>query len=91
VPPSLLVDAAAQQGGFSWVNLAILVVVALVAWPLYKKLRASISRSRRERWAREEQGRPFLTKESDPDLRREDAPPSDDSGAAGGTGDNGGR
>ncbi len=72
MPRSLVVDAAAPQGGFSWVNLAIFVVVALVVWPLYKKLRASISRGRRERWAREEeQQRPYLPEESDPDLRRD--------------------
>jgi len=89
MPRSLPVDVAAQQGGFSWVNLAILVVVAVVVWPLYKRLRRSISRSRRERWAREEKGRAFLTEESDPDLRRRDAPPSDEVGTTS-TGDNGG-
>ncbi len=45
---------AAQQQGFSWANLVILIVVALVAWPLYKTLRSAISRNRRERWARQE-------------------------------------
>jgi len=85
MPQSLVVDAAAQQVGFSWVNLAILVVVAAVVWPLYQKLRGSVSQGRRERWAREEEGRLFLTEDSDPDLRRSDAP-SDDAGAAGGTG-----
>ncbi len=45
---------AVQQEGFRWVNLLVLVLVALVAWPLYTALRSSISRRRRERWAREE-------------------------------------
>lgn len=90
MPQSLVVAAGAQQVGFSWVNLAILVVVAAVVWPLYQKLRRSISQGRRERWAREEEGRLFLTEDSDPDLRRSDAPsdaPSDDAG----TGGSGGR
>ncbi len=89
MPRSLPVDVAAQQGGFSWVNLAILVVVAVVVWPLYKRLRSSISRRRRERWAREEQGRTFLTEDSDPDLRRRDAPPSDEGGTSGTRGSDG--
>ncbi len=42
------------QGGFRWVNLVVLVLIALVAWPFYKKLRSSISENRRARWAREE-------------------------------------
>ena len=49
-------------------------VVALVAWPLYTRLRRSISQNRRERWAREE--RPWgYTEENDPDLRRDPADP----------------
>jgi flagellar biosynthesis/type III secretory pathway M-ring protein FliF/YscJ len=70
MPSSLTIDAAAEQGGFSWVNLGVLVLVILVLWPLYRKLRDSISRSRRERWAREEQENRHLTEETDPDLRR---------------------
>ena len=42
------------ETGFSFVNLAILVVVALVVFPGYRWLRSSISTQRRERWAREE-------------------------------------
>ncbi len=72
--PTLVAEAAAAPEGFRWANLALLVVVALVAWPLYTRLRRSISQSRRERWAREE--RPWgYTEENDPDLRRDPADP----------------
>ena len=42
------------ETGFSFVNLAILVVVALVVFPGYRWLRSSISAQRRERRARAE-------------------------------------
>lgn len=42
------------ETGFSFVNLAILIVVALVVFPGYRCLRTSISTQRRERWARED-------------------------------------
>jgi hypothetical protein len=40
--------------GFSFANLAILVVVALVVVPGYRWLRSTVSTRRRERWARED-------------------------------------
>ncbi len=51
---SLSVDAATGAPGFQWAHLVILLVVAVVAVPLYQRLRRSLSRSRRERWARED-------------------------------------
>jgi Tfp pilus assembly protein PilX len=40
--------------GFSFVNLAILVVVALIVVPGYRWLRTTVSANRRQRWARED-------------------------------------
>ncbi|HNV13409.1 MAG TPA: hypothetical protein PKI09_09255 [Dermatophilaceae bacterium] len=40
--------------GFSFVNLAILAVVALIVVPGYRHLRGTVSARRRERWAQEE-------------------------------------
>ena len=51
---SVLSAAPSAHQGFNWVNLAILVVVILVAWPLMKRVRKKASESRRERWARED-------------------------------------
>ncbi len=51
---SLSVDAATGVPGFQWGHLVILLVVAVVAVPLYQRMRRSLSRSRRERWARED-------------------------------------
>lgn len=65
----LTADTVPQSGGFSFVNLLVLLVVAALAWPLWRRLRASVSKNRRERWAREEQLEPF-TEDTDPDLRR---------------------
>jgi len=39
---------------FSVTNLVILILVAAVVYPLQKKLRQSVSRRRRERWAEED-------------------------------------
>ena len=39
---------------FSATNLVILIIVAAVLYPVQKKLRESVSRRRRERWAEEE-------------------------------------
>ena len=44
----------ADVGEFSFANLAILLVVAVLIVPGYLKLRVALSRSRRERWARQE-------------------------------------
>ena len=65
----LTADTVPQSGGFSFVNLVVLLVVAALAWPLWRRLRKSVSKNRRERWAREEQAEP-VTEETDPDLRR---------------------
>ncbi|MEW1955009.1 hypothetical protein [Terrabacter sp. NPDC080008] len=48
------VQAAAQQPVFPVQNLIILAIVAAVVYPLQKKLRESVSRRRRERWAEED-------------------------------------
>ena len=39
---------------FSVTTLVILIIVAAVVYPLQKKLRESVSRRRRERWAEED-------------------------------------
>jgi hypothetical protein len=49
-----LATAATDQPAFSVANLLILLVVAAVLYPLQKKLRESVSRRRRERWAEED-------------------------------------
>lgn len=63
-------DPAPAGEGFSVLNLLILVAVVAVGWPLYRALRKRLSRSRRERWARdgllEDEG---FTADNDPDLR----------------------
>ncbi|HRW18900.1 MAG TPA: hypothetical protein P5181_08655 [Dermatophilaceae bacterium] len=46
---------AAEQGGFSFVNLFILLAVAAIVVPAYLRLRAKLSRDRRARWAREDE------------------------------------
>lgn len=52
---SLAADHAPPQTGFSLVNLLILVVVVAIAFPLVKYVRGSARRTRRERWAREDE------------------------------------
>ncbi len=42
------------EGGFSFANLAILLVVVIVVVPLYRRLRVGISTRRRTRWAAED-------------------------------------
>lgn len=51
---SVLAAASPPSRGFSWINLAILVIVVAVAWPLLKRIRKRASESRRARWARDE-------------------------------------
>jgi ABC-type dipeptide/oligopeptide/nickel transport system permease subunit len=63
-----------SNGGFSWFNLVVVLVLAAIAWPIYRRMRASISRGRRERWAREENWSAEITPETDPDLRRDEPP-----------------
>ncbi|MFM6850884.1 MAG: hypothetical protein ACKOVB_17465 [Terrabacter sp.] len=46
-----LATATSNQPSFSVTNLIILIVVAAVVYPLQKKLRESVSRRRKERWA----------------------------------------
>jgi hypothetical protein len=49
-----LATATSNAPSFSVTNLIILIVVAAVVYPLQKKLRQSVSRRRRERWAEED-------------------------------------
>lgn len=49
-----LPSATNNQPVFSVTNLVILIVVAVVVYPLQKRLRESVSRRRRERWAEED-------------------------------------
>ncbi|MEP6630461.1 MAG: hypothetical protein ABJA89_08310 [Lapillicoccus sp.] len=73
--PPLLVsaDGAPAGEGFSVTNLLLVLLVLAVAWPAYQWLRRTLSRRRRERWQREglieEDG---FTRDTDPDLRRDD-------------------
>ncbi|MEP6799220.1 MAG: hypothetical protein ABI890_13790 [Lapillicoccus sp.] len=76
--PGLSADASPQGSGFSWTNLVIVIIIAAVAWPIYRRIRTSISRGRRERWAREEEWPTEYTRDNDPDLRRD--PQDDDPG-----------
>ena len=48
--------AAGQQPqqGLSWINVAILVLVLAVCWPLLQRIRKKARDSRRARWARED-------------------------------------
>lgn len=69
-------DAAPASTGFSWLNLLIVLAVAAIVWPLFRLLRDRISRTRRARWAQEEQDwGPTYTEENDPDLRRDEPQP----------------
>lgn len=65
--------AAAQQPVFPVQNLIILAIVAAVVYPLQKKLRETVSRRRRERWAEEDRLAGLERQEHD-------APSSDDPG-----------
>lgn len=53
---TLVVESVVAQQSFSWTNLIIFAVVAAVVIPLLSRLRASLTRRRRERWAQEEGG-----------------------------------
>jgi len=61
------IDAAGSAAGFQWRSLLILLVVVVVAVPLYQRLRRSLSRSRRERWAREDAEDAARREAADPD------------------------
>ena len=50
-----LLTATNEQPLFSVPNLVIFIVVAAVFYPIQKKIRETVSRRRRERWAEEEQ------------------------------------
>ncbi len=63
--------AAAQQPVFPVQNLIILAIVAAVVYPLQKKLRETVSRRRRERWAEEE-------RQAELEREQQDAPRSGD-------------
>jgi hypothetical protein len=49
-----LPTATNDQPLISVTNLVILIIVAAVFYPLQKKIRDTVSRRRRERWAEEE-------------------------------------
>ena len=49
-----LPTATSEQTFFSVTNLVIFIVVAAIFYPLQKKLRETVSRRRRERWAEED-------------------------------------
>jgi hypothetical protein len=49
-----LTTATSSPPVFSVTNLVILIIVAAVLYPLQKKLRETVSRRRRERWAEED-------------------------------------
>jgi hypothetical protein len=49
-----LTTATSDPPVFSVTNLVILIVVAAIVYPLQKKLRETVSRRRKERWAEEE-------------------------------------
>ena len=49
-----LPTATNAQPVFSLTNLVILVILGAIFYPLQKKLRESVSRRRRERWAEED-------------------------------------
>ena len=49
-----LPSATNNAPAFSVTNLVILLVVAAIVYPLQKKLRETVSRRRRERWAEED-------------------------------------
>lgn len=66
-----MVLADPQSGqGFSLLNLAILVVIVAVLWPLLRWLRKVATRHRNEVYAREESEQGY-TQENDPDLRHD--------------------
>ncbi|MCU1538878.1 MAG: hypothetical protein JWP82_3229 [Humibacillus sp.] len=60
--------AAPEQHGFSFTNLLILLVVAAVIYPVQKRIRETLSRQRRERWAREDAAAQARLEERDRDL-----------------------
>jgi len=46
-----LLSAASSTGSdFRVANLLIVIMVLLVAWPIFRKLRSSISENRKRRW-----------------------------------------
>lgn len=46
--------AQTHDGPFTVTGLIIVLIVFAVVWPLQRRLRDSVSRRRRERWAQEE-------------------------------------
>lgn len=49
-----LVSAGSSTApGFRVVNLLILIAVFVIAWPLFRKMRTSISENRKRRWVEE--------------------------------------
>lgn len=50
---ALVTAETSTTSGFSFKNLLILIVVLVIAVPLVRKLRRSVSARRRRRWAEE--------------------------------------
>ncbi|MEO8556113.1 MAG: hypothetical protein ABI474_05540 [Actinomycetota bacterium] len=49
-----LVSAGSSTApGLPVVNLLILIAVFVIAWPLFRKMRTSVSENRKRRWVRE--------------------------------------
>ncbi|EWT00137.1 hypothetical protein N865_18145 [Intrasporangium oryzae NRRL B-24470] len=66
-----LISQTPPPTGFSPTGLIIVLVVAAIVYPLQKKLRESVSRERKERWARENPVDVIPTEPSPQDLGEE--------------------
>jgi hypothetical protein len=60
-----LATATSNPPVFPVANLVILIVVAAVVYPLQKKLRETVSRRRKERWAEEDRLAELAREEQD--------------------------
>ena len=49
-----LTGATPPPSGFSFTTLLVLALIIAVVYPVQKKIRDTLSRRRRERWARED-------------------------------------
>lgn len=80
-----LLIAADDPNGFRWSNLVVLLVVAAIFYPIQKRIRATVSQRRKERWAEHDpglDGRPGAAPDAgaaptaDPSAHRPDSPPA---------------
>ena len=67
-----LSSANGTTSTFSWTNLIILLVVAAIFYPLQKKLRDTVSRRRKERWAEEDRRAEELRRREGGELPRDE-------------------